>query len=265
MITATSADGTTIASDRTGSGPPVVLVAGALTMRDAFAPLAALLAPHFTVYAYDRRGRGDSADTLPYTPVREVEDLAAVIDLAGGSAYVFGHSSGAAIALDAAGAGVGIAKLVAYEPPFIVDDSRTPPPADLAEQIAALVANGDRDAAFECWMVNTVGETPESLSAWRGTPPWQALTEVVHTTIYDATTMAGRMNGRPLDPDGWPNATMPILVVDGEISMPFMHATADAVATILPDARRYTFPNSGHGAPPEQVAPVLIDFFGGTS
>ena len=127
MIKTTSADGTAIAADRTRSGPALVLVAPALATRAAFAPLAELLAPHFTVYAYDRRGRGDSGDTPPYAADREVEDLVAVIGAAGGSANVFGHSSGAVLALDAAARNVGVTKLAVYEPPFIVAANRCPP------------------------------------------------------------------------------------------------------------------------------------------
>ncbi len=265
MITVTSRDGTALACDRTGDGPPLVLVAGALTMRGAFGPLASLLAPHFTVFSYDRRGRGDSGDTMPYAPDREVEDLVAVIAAAGGSAFVFGHSSGAVIALDAAGAGVRIAKLAAYEPPFIVDDSRTPPPADLADHMAALIDADDRDGAFEYWMIHTVGETPGSMAPWRGSPPWQAMEAIVHTTLYDIATMSTRMTGAPLPTDAWPQATMPVLVIDGEVSPPSMHHAAAAVAAILPNAGRHTFAGAAHGAPPEQVAPVLINFFGGTA
>jgi pimeloyl-ACP methyl ester carboxylesterase len=127
MIKTTSADGTTIAADRTGSGPALALVAPALATRAAFAPLAELLAPHFTVYAYDRRGRGDSGDTPPYAADREVEDLVAVIGAAGGSANVFGHSSGAVLALDAAARNVGVTKLAVYEPPFMSTANRCPP------------------------------------------------------------------------------------------------------------------------------------------
>ncbi|HEY2793802.1 MAG TPA: alpha/beta hydrolase [Micromonosporaceae bacterium] len=262
MITVKSADGTAIAYDRTGEGPALIVVTGALSTRAAIGPMAEALGSNFTVYAYDRRGRGDSGDEQPYSPEREIEDLGAMIDEAGGSAFVFGHSSGAALALDAAGAGLPITKLVAYEPPFIVDAGRPGLDSSLPARMAELIDSGDRDGALECWMVNTVGETPESLSAWRGTPPWQALTAIVHTTLHDLAIMSGRMSGRPLPSGSWPGATMPVLVIDGELSPPFMHSAADAVAAALPDARRHTIEGAGHGATPEQLLPVFTEFFG---
>jgi pimeloyl-ACP methyl ester carboxylesterase len=258
MITVKSADGTMIACDRIGDGPPLVIVNGALSLRTAAGPLAEVLAPHFTVYAYDRRGRGDSGGEQPYAPEREIDDLAAVIEEAGGTAYVLGHSSGAALALDAAGAGLPIAKLAAYEPPFIVDDSRPSLDSTMPDRMTALIAAGDRDAAFECWMVNTAGQTPESLNTWRGTPPWQEMTSIVHTTLNDLAIMSGRMSGRPLPSGAWPHATMPVLVIDGELSPPFMHSAAAAVAAALPNAHRRTIADAAHGATPEQLAPVLV-------
>src|SRR6266516_850021 len=199
MITTTSADGTAIAADRTGSGPALVLVAPALATRTAFAPLAGLLAPHFTVYAYDRRGRGDSGDTPPYVADREIDDLVAVIRAAGGSASVFGHSSGAVLALDAAARDVddaGVTKLALYEPPFIIDGE--PMPADFAEQLAGLVAADRRSDALALWMRSTVGMSDEAIAQARTQPWWPALEAVAHTTPYDATITAQYMTGRPL-------------------------------------------------------------------
>src|SRR5437016_1477690 len=144
MDTVRSEDGTTIAFDRSGAGPALILVGGALQQRaidPRTAHLAELLAPHFTVFHYDRRGRGDSGDTQPYAVEREVDDLAALIKEAGGSAFVFGMSSGAALALEAARRGLAISKLALYEPPFIVDDSRPPVPEDYVSQLDALVAS----------------------------------------------------------------------------------------------------------------------------
>jgi pimeloyl-ACP methyl ester carboxylesterase len=265
VITVMSADGTTIASDRAGDGPPLVLVAGALTARAAFAPLVALLAPHFTVYAYDRRGRGDSGDTQPYAIEREIEDLAAVIAAAGGSAYAFGHSSGGALALDTAGRGLGIGKLAIYEPPFFVGEGRSPMPADFATHLARLVAEDHRDDALAYWMANIARETPESMAQWRDTPVWRALASMVHTTVYDVAITAGYMSGAPLPTGAWPKATMPTLVMTGELSPAWMLRAADAVAELLPDARRHAFAGVGHGVPPDQVAPVLLEFFKGAS
>ncbi len=150
MQTVGSADGTTIAFDRSGQGPALILVGGASATRAAAASVAAALAPYFTVFAYDRRGRGDSTDTLPYAVEREVEDIEALIDEAGGSAFVFGHSSGAVLALEAACLLPDrIRKLALYEPPFIIDDSRPPLPEDFAAHLEGLVAAGRRGDAVD--------------------------------------------------------------------------------------------------------------------
>jgi pimeloyl-ACP methyl ester carboxylesterase len=259
MIKTTSADGTTIAMDRTGGGPALVLVSPALATRTGFAPLAELLAPHFTVYAYDRRGRGDSGDQPPYAADREVEDLLAVIDAAGGSAHVFGHSSGAVLALDAATCNAGVTKLALYEPPFILDGE--PMPADFADHLAGLVAAGRRGDALALWMRSTVGMSDEAIAQARTEPWWGALEAVAHTTPYDAAITAPYMTGRPLPAQRWSKVTMPTLVLDGEVSPLFLREGAKALAGILPNATSTTFPGQGHGAPPEMVAPVLTAFF----
>jgi pimeloyl-ACP methyl ester carboxylesterase len=259
MFKATSADGTAIAVDRTGSGPALVLVAPALATRTAFAPLAELLAPRFAVYAYDRRGRGDSGETPPYAPDREIEDLVAVIGAAGGSAGVFGHSSGAVLALEAAARDVGVTRLALYEPPMLVDGE--PLPADFADQLAGLVAAGRRGDALALWMRSTVRMSEGAIAQARTEPWWPALEALVHTTPYDATITAPYMTGRPLPARRWSNVTMRTLVLDGEVSPSSLRDGAKALAGILPDAISNTFPGQGHGAPPEMVAPVLTAFF----
>src|SRR5215467_12162530 len=141
MNTVTSKDGTTIAFDRQGNGPPVILVDGALCSRSfgPMGPLSALLAPHVTAYTYDRRGRGDSGDTPPYAVEREIEDIAALLTQVGGSAQVLGHSSGAALALEAAASGLHITRLALYEAPFIVDHTRPPLPDGYLAHLKALL------------------------------------------------------------------------------------------------------------------------------
>src|ERR687892_1110996 len=134
-----SADGTRIAYETVGSGPPVVLVSGAFGTRMDARELAGALSKRFAAAGYDRRGRGDSGDTRPYAPARELDDLRAVIDALGGSAFVYGHSSGGALSLDAAAAGLPIMKLAVYEPPFTIDDSRPPYPDGFIETLRGLV------------------------------------------------------------------------------------------------------------------------------
>jgi pimeloyl-ACP methyl ester carboxylesterase len=259
MNTAVSADGTMIAFDQYGDGPPVIMTVGAFNTRSQTEPLARTLAPRFTVLNYDRRGRGDSGDTPPYAADREVEDLVAVIRAAGGSANVFGHSSGAVLALDAAARDVGVTRLAVYEPPFIVDGE--PMPADFAEQLARLVAADRRGDALALWMRSTVRMSDEAIAQARTEPWWPALEAVAHTTPYDATITAPYMTGRPLPAQRWSNVIMPTLVLDGEVSPSFLRDGAKALAGILPNATSNTFPGQGHGAPPEMVAPVLTAFF----
>ncbi len=259
MIKVTSADGTRIASDEVGSGPALVLVAGALTPRAAFGPFHQPLGEHFTVFGYDRRGRGDSGDTQPYAPQREIEDLAAVIEATGGSAYVFGHSSGAALALDAAASGLAIIKLAVYEPPFVLDGSRAMP-ADFRVHLAELVAADRRDEAVAYWMRQTAQLSDEQIDQMRAEPWFGGLLKIIPTAVYDATIMEGRMSGAPLPAGTFATVTMPTLVMDGGESPAFMRNTADALAGLLPDARRHTFAGFGHDAPPHVVAPVLTAF-----
>ena len=152
-----SADGTTITFERSGDGPSLILLGGALSTGQAAGPLASLLAPSFTTFAYDRRGRGESGDTPPYAVDREIEDLAALIEEAGGEAFVYGHSSGAGLALEAAAYGLSIARLTLYEPPFIVDDSRPPLPSDWVERLDELIAAGRRGEAVEYFLTVGVG------------------------------------------------------------------------------------------------------------
>src|SRR6266704_5313300 len=182
-----SKDGTPIAFDQSGQGPAIILVASATATRLDEASLAAALAPHFTVFAYDRRGRGESGDTAPYAVEREVEDIDALITEAGGSAFVFGHSSGAVLALEAARLlPTKITKLALYEPPFIVDDSHPPSPPDYASRLMELVSSGRRGEAVEYFMTE-VGTPAEMVAQMRQSPMWLGLEEVAHTLAYDAT------------------------------------------------------------------------------
>src|ERR671937_523006 len=168
-----SKDGTTIAFDQPGDGPSIILVGGAMSTRSASVPLAALLAPHFTVFAYDRRGRGASGDTAPYAVEREVDDLDALISAAGGSAFVFGHSSGAVLALEVAARGLAITKLALYEPPFIVDDSRPPLPRDYVTQLTELIAAERRGDAVAYFMTTAVAVPGGMVGPMRSAAPWK--------------------------------------------------------------------------------------------
>jgi pimeloyl-ACP methyl ester carboxylesterase len=261
--TVTSKDATTIAFDRSGEGPPIVVVGGALSTRGAAEPLAGLLAPSFTVYAYDRRGRGDSGDTPPYAVEREVEDIQALVEEAGGSAFAFGHSSGGALALEAAARTLGITKLAVYEPPFIVDASRPPLPDDSIERLTELASTDRRGDAVEYFMVTGVGVPPEALAPMKDSPFWPALEAVAHTLPYDMRVMGGNLSGKPLQADRWASVTIPTLVIDGGASPPWLGNAAQGLVDVLPEARRQTIEGQTHEVDPALLVPVLEEFFAG--
>lgn len=258
MKTATSADGTQIAYDADGSGPPLVLVVGALTDRRTVAPFVPLLSDRFTVVRYDRRGRGDSGDTQPYAPERELEDLEAVIAAVRGPVLLFGHSSGAAIALHTARRGAAVRALALYEPPFIVDGARPPLPPDHLERLAAL-SPGD---ALEYFLVTGPLVPQAEVDAMKAAPMWEALTGIAHTVLYDNTLMWPEEQGKPL-PRAWADEVgdLPVLVLDGDQSGAWIRNAAQELADLLPNARRVTLRGHGHGAPPDVLAPILTSFY----
>jgi pimeloyl-ACP methyl ester carboxylesterase len=256
MNTVTSRDGTTIAFDRLGDGPPVVLVCGGSTDRMANAPLAELLAEHFNVFNYDRRGRGDSGDAAPYAVEREVEDLDAVIDAGGGSAFVYGTSSGAALALEAAASGLAITKLAMWEPPFSLDESSRPP-QDQVERYDEMVSAGRRGDAVEYFMTKVVGLPSEFVAYARTQPFWQKQEELAHTLAYDATIMGDYS----LPVERVASVVAPTLVMAGGESLPFMRETARALADVIPDAHRRILEGQEHNVAPEALAPVVVEFF----
>ena len=258
MDTVTSSDGTTIAFDRLGDGPPVILVCGASTDRRANEPLAEFLAEHFTVFNYDRRGRGDSGETPPYAVEREVEDLDALINEAGGSAFVYGTSSGGALALEAAASGLNITKLALWEPPFSLDESRRPP-TDTARTYTELVAEGRRGDAVEFFMSKVVSLPPEFVAYARTQPFWQAQEALAHTLAYDATIMGDYS----LPTERAAAVTAPTLVLAGGVSFPFMRETAQALAEVIPDGQHCILEGQEHNVDPGVLAPVLEEFFAG--
>jgi pimeloyl-ACP methyl ester carboxylesterase len=259
-----SKDGTPIAFDRSGQGPSIILVAPAFGTRAEQESLAAALAPHFTVFAYDRRGRGDSGDTAPYAVEREVEDIDALINEAGGSAFVFGHSSGAVLALEAARLFPNkITKLALYEPPFIVDDSRPLPPEDLATQLAELVAAGRRGAAVELFQTKGVGIPVEVVAQLRQLPMWPGLEEMAHTLAYDATITGDTQRGNPSPLRKWASVTVPTLVMVGGMSPAFFHNGTQALVDILPNGQHRTLEGQDHGPADGVLALVLVEFFKG--
>ncbi|CCH33356.1 alpha/beta hydrolase [Actinosynnema sp. NPDC047251] len=252
MSAATSSDGTAIGCTRTGSGPALVLV-DAATCHRAAGPMPALadaLASRFTVYTYDRRGRGESGDTPPYAITREVEDLAAVIALAGGSAFVHGFSSGAVLALHAAAQGLPIRALSLLEPPY---DESPAVDEELAAALTGLIGQGRRGDAVEHFQA-AIGVPAELVAGMRRSPGWPALEALAHTLAYDLL-----ITGTPVDLGA---VRVPVLVVDSAGTDARLRAWADGVAARLPAAARRTLPGEWHGVAPEVLAPVLAEHFG---
>ncbi len=258
----TSADGTRIAYQSQGQGPPVIIVDGAMCHRrfGPNAPLAALLAPQFTVYTYDRRGRGESSDADAHSVELEVEDLAAILDAAGGRAMLYGISSGAALALEAASSGLAVERMALYEPPFIVDDTRTPLPDDFQRRLTSLIASGRRGAAVSMFM--RFVEVPALVVAlMRFLPPWRKLKAIAHTLPYDIAIVQENQRGRPLAAGRWAGLAAPTIVMDGGKSPVWMRNGARALAEALPTAVYRTLEGQTHMVRPGALAPVLIDFF----
>jgi pimeloyl-ACP methyl ester carboxylesterase len=256
MDTVTSKDGTTIAFDRLGDGPPVVLVSGGSVDRSSNAGLAEVLAKDFTVFNYDRRGRGPSGDTQPYAVQREIEDIEAVIGAAGGAASLYGSSSGAALAFEAAASGLSITKLALWEPPYILDENARPP-ADTASIYRDFVAKGDRGGAVEYFMAKVVGMAPEFVAGARSQPWWAWTEGLAHTLAYDAEIMADYS----LPEEKAARVTVPTVVMDGGASFGFMGPTADALAKALPNGERRTLAGQEHNVDPNVLGPALKEFF----
>jgi pimeloyl-ACP methyl ester carboxylesterase len=259
-----SKDGTPIAFDRSGNGPAVILVDGALCYRGSgpSGPLAAALAGHFTVFTYDRRGRGDSGNTAPYAVEREVEDIEALINEAGGSAFVYGISSGAVLALEAANHGLAIKKLALYEAPFIVDDSRLPIPEDFVAQLYDRISADRRGDAVRLFM-KLVGVPGIFIALMRFLPAWSKLKAVAHTLPYDITLTQDNQRGKPLPARRWAAVTAPTLVVDGGKSPAWIRHAMRALADVLPNAKLRTLEGQTHMVKPKALAPLLVDFFAG--
>jgi pimeloyl-ACP methyl ester carboxylesterase len=258
-----SRDGTPIAYEMTGDGPAVILVGGAFSFRryKSSLQLVELLEPRFTVVNYDRRGRGDSGDSSPYAVEREIEDLAALVEAAGGEADVFGMSSGGVLALRAAAAGVPVERAVVYQPPFIVDASGHQPPADFEQRLDVLVATGDRTATVRYFMREGMGAPRPLVGALRlARPLWRNLEAVAHTLPYDYAVMNGTVHGTPLPREPWASIDTPTLVLDGGRSPASLRTAADALAQHMPDAERRTLDGQSHNLSMKVLAPVLEDF-----
>jgi len=257
MREAVSADGTRLAYERLGDGPPLVLVGGATTDRACMRPTAEALTRDFAVLNYDRRGRGDSGDTQPFAVEREIEDLAAVIEAAGGSAALYGHSSGAALVLRAAVAGLPVERFVMHEPPY------NPEPAEDAREyhraLHALLRDGRRGDALELFFTGT-GMPGEMVAELRASPYWAPLEALAPTLAYDSAAM-GDAEGGGVPRDLLAAAPpVPALVLCGGDSPEWFLETGRAIAAALPDGRFQVLEGEGHVVEPDRLAPVLAGF-----
>jgi pimeloyl-ACP methyl ester carboxylesterase len=258
--TVTSADGTVIVFDQSGEGPAAVLVQGALMGRadPVMAGIAAGLSRWFTVFSYDRRGRGDSGDTRPYAVQREAEDLAALIAAAGGSAAVFGGSSGAGLAARAAVRNPAITRLALWEPPYHVGGTAPRLPDDFAAQLDGLVSAGRRAEAVELFLVRAAGASPEDVAGMRGQPSWAAMEASARSLAYEAFVM-GPDNALPAGLLA--GITQPALVLNGGDSPAWMRLAGEAVAAVIPGAVHRVLEGQPHYVAPAALVPELLEFF----
>src|SRR5438067_8487618 len=258
MRTVLSRDGTAIAFDQSGQGPALILVAGATATRLAEVSLAAALAPHFTMFAYDRRGRGESGFTAPYAVEREVEDIDALITEAGGSAFVYGTSGPGVLCMEAAARGLSpkMKKLAVWEPPYILEGSRPPVPQDYQEQLAQLLREGRKGDMIELFLTKAVGMPAEFVAPMRQSPFWADQEAFAPTLIYDATLMSDFSLPR----ERIAKATVETLVIDGG-TVAWMSQAAQAAADTLPHAHRRTIAGQPHNVADEAMAPVLREYF----
>ena len=262
MKTVTSRDGARIAFDQCGAGPAVILVDGALQYRafdQGMTELAERLSEHYTVIHYDRRGRGDSTDTLPYALEREIEDIEALIDEAGGSAFLYGISSGAALALEAALALPDkVRKLAMYEVPYNDEEAARIAWREYGKQLRELLAEDRKGDAVGLFM-RLVGASAQDVEGIQQTPMWPMWESIGHTLAYDHIAALGEDASVPIERAA--RLSVSTLIMHGTESYPFMHTTALALARVIPSAHLHTLANQTHEVTAEALAPVLVEFF----
>jgi len=263
MPTVTSNDGTRIAYDSVGSGPPLILVAGATQYRavDQTTPELArqLAASGQRVINYDRRGRGESGNTQPYAVEREIEDIEALVAEAGGEASLFGMSSGAVLAAEAAARGVPVTKLMMYEPPMLLDRSGPEPDPQYVERMEGLAKEGDGDA-MAYFMGSGAGMPADQVEGFRQTPMWAPFVAVEHTLAYDGRIMEPYGKGEPIPPGQWAGALQPTLVFGGGDSPEWMQNAARAAADAMPEGQVRIVPGQTHDFDPAVLAPEILEF-----
>jgi len=254
----TSKDGTRVAYETVGHGQAVLIVLGALNARKSGTKLAKLLASKFTAVTYDRRGRGDSSDSAPFAPEREIEDIAALIDAVGEPVCVYGHSSGAALAISAAvKLRKRVAKLAIYEAPYSLDSHARKAAKEYYLALKKALSsghNGDAVALF----VRSVGVSDKQIQAMRQMPMWKGLEKLAPTLAYDSEVLG---EGHALPTAVLSHVKMPTLVMHGGAGSPAMRDAARAISEAIPQAELRTLARQTHGVSPKVLAPVLEEFF----
>lgn len=265
MSYVTSKDGTIIGYDVRGSGPAIVLVDGAMCYREGNSPmpeLAKLLADDFTVYTYDRRGRGESGDVQPYDMQREIEDIEALVNVAGGAAGLYGISSGAILATYAASAlNDKITKLAVYEAPLVLDETRPIIPDTYVDDLKRLIASGKRGEAVQLFMKDAIGMPGMLVKIMPWFPGWSKGLSIAHTLVYDGIITKMATDGRELVARHWANATMSVLVTAGGKSSPWIQNGNTLFAQTFRDAQFQIIPGQNHMLKPAMHAPVIRAFF----
>jgi pimeloyl-ACP methyl ester carboxylesterase len=247
-----SADGTMIAFERAGSGPALIPVLGAFCDRATAAPFVDSFAGAYSVYRYDRRGRGDSGDTQPYSPEREVEDLDAVISAIGEPAFVFGHSSGGALGLEAAARGLAISKLAVYEPPYVGGGAS----AEFAQSLEDLVASGQRSEAAERFILNT-GAPAERVREMKSADSWRGMEAIAHTLPYDVRLC----NGGAVPTKRLADVSCTVLAMAGGESAPWAREAIETIVASVQSGESQVLEGHSHGPPVAVLAPTLTGFF----
>lgn len=250
-----SRDGTVIAYEKAGDGPPIVLLGGAFRDHTVFTPIVPHLTPHYTTYVYDRRGRGESGDAPTWSIEREIDDLVAVIEVAGGEAAVFGGSGGAILALEAAMAGAPITRLALLEPAYRVEGAPLMP-ADFEHNLRTLVAEAKRREAAVYFLTHMVSFSADEVAEWERSPMWPSNEAMAHTLVYD-TAIVG--DGIPVD--RLAKVDLPAVVISSDSTSDWLRRAACMTAEALPRGRHLTLPGVWHRVPPEVLCPALIDFF----
>jgi pimeloyl-ACP methyl ester carboxylesterase len=258
--TLSSRDGTTIGYDSQGEGPALILVDGALTVHSyGSGELAALLAPYFTVYGFDRRGRGASGDTLPYAIDREIDDIEAVADRAGGPAFLYGHSSGGPLAMRAAiRLGSKVSKIAMYEPPYNNDPGAQESWSRYLAELKVALAEGRRGDAVALFM-RLVGMPDDQVAGMRQTPFWPSMEAIAPTLAYDHAAIIGERSLAPTDVAA--RVSVPALLLAGDAGLPFMADAAQALSKAMPQGQLRILEGQDHDVSPGVLAPVLVDFF----